>query len=117
MAAYPLAELTFLSVEGDTDYSTAGINHQHFCARCGTSTYSLTPDWSLGDTEPPDALRFSINIGMFDDLGPATVEVQHWDGRHLWREGGARAPRQPALELGRGVIFFLEGYRDIGIGR
>lgn len=84
MAAYRLEQIRFISTEGDTDYAPSGMNHHHFCARCGTSTYSITPDWSLGDTAPPEARRFSINIGMFDDLDPSTVKVSQVDGRHLW---------------------------------
>ncbi len=55
----------------------------HFCANCGCSTYSESPDWSTGkpDFENP---RIAVNSHLLDEFDLDAVAVTVIDGKNLW---------------------------------
>ncbi len=55
----------------------------HFCAICGCTTYSESPDWSSG-TPDFDNPRIGVNARLFDDFDLTTVEHKEIDGKTLW---------------------------------
>ena len=65
-------------------YAPSGYNKHHFCANCGCTTYGVSPDWSLEDTEVPTKTKFAINTRLIDDFDLGTLEVTELDGRNLW---------------------------------
>lgn len=83
-AHYKPGEIKVLQEFSEAVYSASGFNQHHFCGRCGCSTYGISPDWQLGDTAPPEAKKWAINIRLIDDFDMATVPVGTIDGRNLW---------------------------------
>ena len=55
----------------------------NFCAACGCTTYTETPDWSTGKPDF-DNPKISINARLFDDFDLDKVEVVVIDGKNLW---------------------------------
>jgi hypothetical protein len=55
----------------------------HFCANCGCSTYSESPDWSTG-TPDFDNPRIGVNSRLLDDFDLDAVPVAVIDGKNLW---------------------------------
>jgi len=63
-------------------WRTQTVAH-HFCATCGCTTYSESPDWSKGEPDF-DHPRIGINARLFNDFDLAAVPVTVIDGRNLW---------------------------------
>ena len=55
----------------------------HFCASCGCSTYSESPDWSSGKPDF-DNPRVGVNSRLLDDFDFGAVPVEVIDGKNLW---------------------------------
>lgn len=55
----------------------------NFCASCGCTTFSESPDWSKGEPDF-DNPRISVNACVLDDFDLAAVPVTVIDGRNLW---------------------------------
>lgn len=94
-AYYRLAELDFLSTDGEAIYSPRGMNHHHFCAKCGMQTWGDSPDWASlynSDGTPKDGKPgamptervYAINLNLVDDLDWSAVRVEEVDGRNAW---------------------------------
>lgn len=94
------------------DYAPSGLNHHHFCATCGCTTVSHTPDWQAADGEAGEwaataaaggateavaqdwawdeaaiaALprRVSVNLRLLDGVDLSAIPVVAVDGRNLW---------------------------------
>ena len=84
---YQPEELTIISEEHGGIYNPKGFNEHHFCAKCGCTTYGITPDWSeadIGANTMPSGKKIGLNIRLFDDFDVASVPVQTIDGRNLW---------------------------------
>ncbi|WP_342210641.1 hypothetical protein [Arsenicitalea aurantiaca] len=64
-------------------YAPRVVNQHHFCTRCGCTTYSITPDWSVGTPGDGDT-RIAVNARLFDDFDLEAVRVKHLDGRTGW---------------------------------
>lgn len=64
---------------------TNPLHEHHFCARCGVSTYGITPDYSLDDVEMPTTRKAGINVRLLDDYALfSSLPVETIDGRNLW---------------------------------
>lgn len=55
----------------------------HFCAGCGGTTYSESPDWSTGKPDF-DNMKIGVNGWLLDDFDLAAVSVTIIDGKNLW---------------------------------
>jgi hypothetical protein len=55
----------------------------HFCAGCGGTTYSESPDWSTGKPDF-DNMKIGVNGWLLDDFDLAAVPVTIIDGKNLW---------------------------------
>ena len=78
-------EVTIETRDEDRVYEPSGINHHHFCGRCGCATWSLTPDWcAMGenDDEPPQ--RISVNLCLLDNANVRELPVELLDGQNAW---------------------------------
>lgn len=85
-AYYPPTAPKVLSETHGAIYSpTTPLHEHHFCARCGCTTYSISPDYSLEDTEVPDRKKLAVNARLLDDYALLTsLPVETIDGRNLW---------------------------------
>jgi hypothetical protein len=82
---YPIGAVTIVRNDADAVYSASGgINQHHFCAHCGCTTFSITPDWSLDGQGIPETRKMSVNLRLIDDFDLAAVRVETIDGRNLW---------------------------------
>jgi hypothetical protein len=63
-------------------WRTKSVQH-NFCAACGCSTYSVSPDWSTGKPDF-DNPKIGINARLLDDFDFATLPVTVVDGKNLW---------------------------------
>lgn len=82
-------EVDELHVVGDAHgavYSpTTPLSEHHFCTRCGCTTYGISPDYSLEDTEIPEKKKAGVNVKLLDDYALLTsLPVETIDGRNLW---------------------------------
>jgi hypothetical protein len=70
----------------DAVYSASdGMNQHHFCAKCGCTTYGVSPDYSDYQGGPtPEKQRFALNIHLLDDFDASTLKLDHIDGRNMW---------------------------------
>lgn len=78
-------------LENAKRYSPTNPENKHyFCADCGCTTFSDSPDYSMfmdgGDenTFSPANRRISINLWALDDFDAQAVPVETIDGRNLW---------------------------------
>ena len=55
----------------------------HFCATCGGTTYSESPDWSTGKPDF-DKMKIGVNAHLFEDFDLDAVPVTVIDGKNLW---------------------------------
>ena len=55
----------------------------HFCACCGCSTYSESPDWSTGKPDF-DNPRVSVNSRLLNDFDLDALPITVIDGKNLW---------------------------------
>ena len=55
----------------------------HFCASCGCSTFSESPDWSTGKPDF-DNPKVAVNARLFDDFDLDSVLVNVIDDKKLW---------------------------------
>ncbi|WIY51877.1 GFA family protein [Devosia sp. YIM 151766] len=94
-AYYKHDELEFISREGEAVYSPSGMNHHHFCSKCGIQTWGDSPDWASmynadgtpknGDANAMPAERiYAVNLNLIDDLDWSLVSVEQVDGRNSW---------------------------------
>lgn len=87
-AYFPLGQLRFLSTEGQSMYSSKGINRHYFCSCCGIHVWSDVPDWTAmqGEGSALSSLprRHSLNLRTVDNLDWAAVNVEKVDGRSGW---------------------------------
>lgn len=67
----------------------AKIGRRHFCRYCGVHCYAPGHLAEVGGD------YVSINLNTIDGLDLATLELQHWDGRHNNWEAGPRATPWP----------------------
>lgn len=69
----------------DRVYEPSGVNHHHFCGRCGCSTWSKAPDWSnIDETGENPTQRISVNLCLLDDTDVRQLPVELLDGRNSW---------------------------------
>jgi hypothetical protein len=85
-AYYEVTGLRILREEHGRVYSpTSPLHEHHFCARCGCTTYGISPDYSLEDTEVPEKKKFAVNARLLDDYALfRSLPVEEIDGRNLW---------------------------------
>lgn len=83
---YAVDEVEVLEDAHGAIYSpTTPHNEHHLCTRCGCSTYTITPDYSLEDTGIPDRRKASVNARLLDDYALfVSLPVKTIDGRNLW---------------------------------
>jgi hypothetical protein len=55
----------------------------HFCANCGCTTFSESPDWSTGKPDF-EKMKIGVNAWLFDDFETSAVPVTVIDGKNLW---------------------------------
>ena len=83
-AYYQPADVKMLTDEAHATYQWGSRTIKHnFCAACGCTTYTETPDWSTGKPDF-DNPKISINARLFDDFDLDKVEVVVIDGKNLW---------------------------------
>lgn len=77
-------KIRFLSRENVATYrwQTRTVAH-NFCAICGCTTFTESPDWSTGEPNF-DNPRIAVNARILDDFDLAAVPVTVIDGRNLW---------------------------------
>ena len=85
-AYYAPEEIEVLSATHDAIYSpTTPLHEHHMCTKCGCTTYGISPDYSLEDTEVPENKKAAINTRLLDDYALFTaLTVDTIDGRNLW---------------------------------
>lgn len=85
-AYYEVDELRVVSDAHGAVYSpTTPLNEHHYCAKCGCTTYGVSPDYSLEDTEIPEKKKAGVNVKLLDDYPLLTaLPVETIDGRNLW---------------------------------
>jgi hypothetical protein len=57
---------------------------RYFCKHCGVTVFGR------GDIPELGGAYVSINLNALDDVDPAAVAVQYWDGRHNNWDAGTR---------------------------
>lgn len=82
---YKVGQFKLLTPQKDAatyTWRTKTVKH-HFCAICGCTTFSETPDWSTGE---PDAANpmIAVNAHVLDDFDLDAVPVTVIDGKNLW---------------------------------
>jgi len=83
-AYYTPADVKILTDTAHATYQWGSKTVKHnFCATCGCTTYTETPDWSTGKPDF-DNPKVSINSRLFDDFDLDKVEVVVIDGKNLW---------------------------------
>ena len=83
-AYYQPADVKIFTDAAHATYQWGSKTIKHnFCATCGCTTYTETPDWSTGQPDF-DNPKISINARLFDDFDLDTVEVVVIDGKNLW---------------------------------
>ena len=84
-----------ITATDDRMYAPNGMNHHHFCGRCGGNTHGFSPDWSSiydaeGKLKPgmkesvPEQRIAAVNLNMIDGLDLATFQIEAMDGRNNW---------------------------------
>jgi hypothetical protein len=83
---YEVDEVRVVSEAQGAIYSpTTPLHEHHFCARCGCTTYGISPAYSLEDTEIPEKKKVGVNAKLFDDYALlVSLPVETIDGRNLW---------------------------------
>jgi hypothetical protein len=62
-------------------------SQRYFCKTCGAHPFAR------GHLDVLGGDYVSINVNCFDDVDPATLTVQYWDGRHdNWMAGARDRP-------------------------
>ena len=83
-AYYTPADVKILTDTAHATYQWGSKTVKHnFCAVCGCTTYTETPDFSTGEPNF-DNPKISINSRLFDDFDLASVEHVLIDGKNLW---------------------------------
>ena len=73
------------AIHGGIYSPTNPLHEHHFCARCGVSTYGITPAYSLDDVEMPTTKKLGVNVRLLDDYALfSSLPVEIIDGRNLW---------------------------------
>lgn len=72
--------------ENDRVYSpTTPLHEHHFCARCGCTTYGISPAYTLEDEGIPEKKKLAVNVKLLDDFALyRALPVSEIDGRNLW---------------------------------
>ena len=85
-AYYEVDAPRIVSATHDAIYSpTSPLHEHHFCARCGCTTYGISPDYSLEDTDIPEKKKLAVNVKLLDDYALyRALPVTEIDGRNLW---------------------------------
>ena len=84
-AYYRMDQFTLLSPKDDIatyTWRSKTVKH-HFCAICGCTTFSETPDWSKGEPDYANP-RVAVNAHVLDDFDLDSVPVTKVDGKNLW---------------------------------
>jgi hypothetical protein len=92
---YAPEDIRVTAGEEDRDYAPNGMNHHHFCGRCGGNTHGFSPDWASmyendGTLKPgmkegiPERQVAAVNLRMIDDFDLAALPVTRVDGRNSW---------------------------------
>jgi hypothetical protein len=92
---YDPADLKVVSAEHDAVYAPNGMNHHHFCSKCGGNTHGSSPDWasmynadgtSKEGVTPgvPERRIAAINMRMIIGLDLDTLAIEKMDGRSNW---------------------------------
>jgi hypothetical protein len=80
-------EVRIISEVWGGEYVPTGLNHHNFCARCGCTTYGVTPDWcvaNIGANTVPEKTKIGLNIRLFDNLELLSIPIETVDRRNLW---------------------------------
>jgi hypothetical protein len=82
------AAFQLLAGEGNlTDYSRGPHSHFLFCKTCGVHVFGKGHIPEMGGD------YVSVNVLTLDEVDPATLTYQHWDGRHdNWQAGPRDTP-------------------------
>jgi len=64
---------------------TSPLHEHHFCARCGCTTYGVSPAYTLESEGIPEEKIFAVNARLLDDYALfRALPVEEIDGRNLW---------------------------------
>lgn len=81
----PEAPRILSETHGSIYSPTSPLHEHHFCGRCGCTTYGISPDYSLEDTEIPEKKKFAVNVQLLDDFALyRSLPITEIDGRNLW---------------------------------
>ncbi len=86
-AYYEPGEVRVLTEAEGRDYCPTGLNHHHFCGRCGCTTHGISPAWTeahIGGNTIPEESRWGVNARLLDDVDLGAIPVRQIDGRNLW---------------------------------
>ncbi len=89
------ADLKVTSAEHDSVYAPAGMNHHHFCGKCGGNTHGSSPDWASMYNDDgtlkdgmsagvPEKRVAAVNLRMIIDLDLDALAIEKLDGRNNW---------------------------------
>ena len=84
-AYYPKDRFRLLTPKDDVatyTWRSKTVQH-HFCADCGCTTFSETPDWSTGEPDYANP-KIAVNAHVLDDFDMDAVPVTRIDGKRLW---------------------------------
>lgn len=83
-AYYKKDDVRVLKNEAPSTYRwrTRAVAH-NFCALCGCTTFTESPDFSTGEADFANP-RIAINARLFDDFDLASAPVVVIDGKNLW---------------------------------
>lgn len=94
--AYFAPEAVKIQAEGTQTYSPTGMNHHHFCGRCGMQVWGDSPDWASvynADGTPKEGFEagsmpatriVGVNLRLVDGIDWSAIEVEAVDGRNNW---------------------------------
>jgi hypothetical protein len=86
-AYFPPDAVRIVSDAHRGEYSARGINQHFFCARCGCTTYGISPDYTeadIGKDTLPEGRKLAVNVRLCDDFDLGALTIDRIDGRNLW---------------------------------
>ena len=64
-------------------WNTKSVAH-HFCAACGVTTFSDSPDFQHDGSWDGKTRRYGVNARLFEGFDAAEAPVTVIDGKNLW---------------------------------
>ncbi len=81
---YPPSQVRFVRSGSDVLWQPK-VNQHHFCATCGTTTHTVTPNWQR-EWQGPDAeeMQVALNMRLADEIDLSALPIEQIDGRKGW---------------------------------